>query len=108
MRGSKKRIWISEKYSELEEETKRKAAKWDSTITFIKNETKKESPKSAMYVVELKPVMLAGKNTFLNEYLDFCGLKNIASDSPVNYPVFSREEIVEKKSGLYYLSDRRR
>ena len=80
----------------LEEETKKNAAEWDSTITFIKNETKKDTPETAMYVVELKPVMLAGKNTFLNEYLDFCGLKNIASDSPVNYPVFSREEIIER------------
>ena len=49
-----------------------------------------------MFVVELKPIMIAGKNTFLNEFMQKCGLKNIAEDSPINYPIFSREDILKR------------
>ena len=79
-----------------ENETRKKAAEWDSTINHIRTESAKEPLKTAMYIVDLRPVMLAGKNTFLNQYLELCGLKNIAEDSPLNYPVFSREEILER------------
>ena len=80
----------------IEKETEAIAAEWDSTITFIKNHTKSNQKKSAMYVVELRPIMLAGSNTFLNQYLEFCGLTNISEDSPMNYPVYSREEILKR------------
>lgn len=69
--------------------------KWDSTVIKIKKETNSIN-KKAMYVVEITPIMLAGKNTFLNEYLSFCGLENIANDSKLNYPVFNREEILTR------------
>lgn len=74
---------------------KNKIAGWDSSIASIKTQNKNLN-KSAMYVVELRPLMLVGKNTFINEYLQFCGLKNIADDSPVNYPLFNREEILRR------------
>ena len=80
----------------IQKSAERKIAEWDSTITKIRNVTSKEPKRTAMYCVELQPVMLAGKNTFINEFLEFCGLKNIAEDSRVNYPVFSREEILER------------
>jgi len=73
-----------------------KIAKWDSTISSIKTSAKNYPDKLAMYVIELRPVMIAGKNTFINEFLQMCGLKNIAEDSPMNYPTFSREEILKR------------
>lgn len=94
--GIKKTISDFGKIFGIETITKNKIAEWDSTISFIRNSTKSNSTSTAMYVVELKPVMLAGKNTFLNEFLQFCGLKNIAEDSPINYPLFSREEILKR------------
>ena len=94
--GIKKTISDFGKIFGIESETKNKIAEWDSTISFIRNSTKSDSTRTAMYVVELKPIMLAGKNTFLNEFLQFCGLKNIAEDSPINYPLFSREEILKR------------
>lgn len=70
-------------------------AAWDSTLSSIsKNQFAKN--KTAMFLVELRPVMLAGMNTFINEYLQFCGLKNIASDSKLNYPIFNREEVLKR------------
>lgn len=68
---------------------------WDSTLTSIKT-TQYAKNKSAMFLVELRPVMIAGMNTFINEYLEFCGLKNIASDSKLNYPIFNREEVLKR------------
>jgi iron complex transport system substrate-binding protein len=49
-----------------------------------------------MYIVELSPLMIVGPNTFLNEYLTICGLKNIAEDSPLNYPIYNREEVLKR------------
>ncbi len=80
----------------IEKFTEKKAAEWDSTISSIRQSVKSDFPKTAMYVVELKPLMLAGKNTFLNEFLQICGLKNIANDSPMNYPLYSREEVLKR------------
>jgi iron complex transport system substrate-binding protein len=69
-------------------------AKWDSTLNAIKNSHKVKT-RNAMFIVELRPVMIAGVNTFINEYLLFCGIKNIAESSKLNYPIFSREEILK-------------
>ncbi len=76
-------------------DVKTKIAGWDSSIASIKKQNSNLN-KSAMYIVELRPLMLVGKNTFINEYLQFCGLKNIADDSPVSYPLFNREEILKR------------
>jgi len=73
-----------------------KIAKWDSVVNKIKTLAKNYPEKLAMSVIELHPIMIAGKNTFINEYLQICGLKNIAEDSPMNYPTFSREEILKR------------
>jgi iron complex transport system substrate-binding protein len=72
-----------------------KIAKWDSIVSNIKALSKKYPEKLVMSVVELRPIMIAGKNTFVNEYLQICGLKNIAGNSPMNYPTFSREEVLK-------------
>lgn len=80
----------------LEERTKKIIAEWDSTISEISNESKGYPPKTAMFVIDLKPLIIAGKSTFLNEFLEMCGLKNIAGDSKLNYPMFSREEILRR------------
>jgi len=80
----------------IEETAKAKIATWDSITTKISSESEKFPKKTAMFLIELKPVMLAGKSTFFNEYFQLCGLKNIAEDSPMNYPMFSREEILKR------------
>ncbi|MCL5031016.1 MAG: cobalamin-binding protein [Bacteroidetes bacterium] len=80
----------------VEEKAKRKVAGWDSLVTKLSVESKNYPEASTMFLIDTKPVMLAGKNTFINEYLEICGLKNIAADSPLNYPMFSREEILRR------------
>jgi ABC-type Fe3+-hydroxamate transport system substrate-binding protein len=49
-----------------------------------------------MFLIGLNPIMLAGKNTFINGLMTADGLINIAGDSPLNYPIYSREEILKK------------
>jgi len=73
-----------------------KIIKWDSIVYKLKVDSRSIDPKSAMFLISIKPIMLAGKNTFVNEFLKFCNLKNIASVSDVNYPLFSREEILNQ------------
>lgn len=83
------------KIFQISKKTKTAITAWDSTISSIK-EAKIGKNKTAMFLVELRPVMIAGINTFINEYLQFCNLENIASDSKMNYPIFNREEILKR------------
>jgi iron complex transport system substrate-binding protein len=94
--GIKKTYLDFGKIFQIEEAAKFKIAKWDSIITRTAASSKDFPTKSAMFIVDLKPLMLAGGKTFLNEFMVMCGLKNIAVDSPVNYPMFSREEILKR------------
>lgn len=77
----------------------------DSLIAKISRAAKNYERKSVMYLVELQPLMLAGKNTFINEYLEICGLENIAKDVDINYPIFNREEILKRNPDIIIIPD---
>ncbi len=79
-----------------EQRALQKIKAWDRLIDSVKNEVKNSTTGSVMFLVSVKPIMLAGKNTFIDEILHICGLQNIADSSSLRYPVFSREEIVKK------------
>jgi iron complex transport system substrate-binding protein len=93
--GIKKTYTDIAKIFRLDGEAKKTVAGWDSAVAKISSSVS-FSKKSAMFVVDLKPLMIAGKNTFLNEYMRICGLTNIADDPRLNYPIFSREEILKR------------
>lgn len=95
-RGIKKTYSDLGRIFQMEERADNKIAKWDSAMAKISMSAKNYLQKSAMFVIDLKPLIVAGKNTFLNEFLQMCGLKNIAEESPLNYPMFSREEILKR------------
>ncbi len=78
---------------------------WDARVEKIRKERKSKNKLKAMFVVSLSPLMLAGKNTFVNEYLKFCNLKNVADASPLNYPVFGREEILKDNPDVIILPE---
>lgn len=80
----------------VEEIAKTKISKWDERIQNIEKESSTIESKRGMFLVSLKPVMLAGQNTFVNEFLKTVGIKNIVTDSKANYPIFSREEILQR------------
>lgn len=83
------------KIFKLDELANKTVSGWDSTVLSIKKKTKSFN-KSAMFLVEMRSLILAGKKSFIHEYMEFCGLKNIAGDSPLNYPIFNREEILKR------------
>lgn len=101
--GIKKTYLDIAKIFGVESKANNEITKWDSITNIISRAAKKFDIKSAMFPVELNPIMLAGKNTFINEYLELCGLYNIASDvtslkgiNSQNYPTFNREEILKR------------
>lgn len=94
--GIKKTYSDIGKIFKIGKSTNKKISRWESIVEKIKKESQNHSKKTAMFLIELKPIMLAGKNTFLNEYLKFCGLQNIASDVSLNYPIFNREEVLRR------------
>ncbi len=69
---------------------------WDDRYNRIIDEAKKMPYRKALFLIGLNPVIVAGKNTFINEIVTTVGLENIASDSPLNYPIFSREEVLKR------------
>ncbi|NOX19394.1 MAG: cobalamin-binding protein [Chlorobi bacterium] len=71
-------------------------ALWNERLTNIKQESAARVKRKTLFLISVNPLMSASGKTFINEYLKYCNLKNIAEDSPVNYPVFSREEILRK------------
>lgn len=80
---------------QIKQTASEKVTDWDSLVAKSRK-LKFDIEKTAMLLIETKPIMLVGKNTFLNEYLLFNNLKNIADDSPLNYPMFSREEVLKR------------
>jgi iron complex transport system substrate-binding protein len=94
--GIKKTYSDFGKIFRIEAETKLITTQWDSVISKIVSASKNFPLKLAMFVVDLKPLILAGKTTFINEFLTINGLKNITDDTNVNYPIFSREEILKR------------
>lgn len=69
---------------------------WDKDIKrIIKDVPEGEDQPVVMFMAAANPIMLAGVNTFVNEYLKLLNLRNIAEGVDLNYPVFSREKIME-------------
>ena len=78
------------------ESARRIISSWDLKVDSVKKDNEEHDNYSVMIIVDLNPLFVAGENTFLNEYLQYTNLTNFASDSPLNYPVYSREEILKR------------
>jgi len=62
--------------------------------------------RSALLIVSLHPLIVAGSGTFLAEILALAGGRNLAASSPSAYPQFSREAVVDgDPEVLFVLSD---
>ncbi len=94
--GIKKTVRDISKIFRIENIANNKIKLWDEVIEKVKSEALHQKKHNGMFLVSLKPVMLAGGNTFVNEFLKIVGIENIASDSKVSYPLFSREEILTR------------
>jgi iron complex transport system substrate-binding protein len=94
--GIKKTFSDIGKIFNLENRTKKIISDWDLRYNKIINDAKSYPQKTTMFLIGLNPIILAGKNTFINELITSAGLINICADSPYNYPIFNREEIIKR------------
>ena len=46
-----------------------------------------------LFVVSFHPLIVVGRNTFLNQLLEAAGAQNLAASIPATYPTYSREEL---------------
>ncbi len=102
--GIKKTLLSIAKIFRKEDKARQIVARWDSTINKISLTSHKQKKLKAMFLVSVKPLMLAGKNTFINSFLNICNMENIAQSSPSNYPIFSREKILQENPDVILLA----
>lgn len=98
--GIKKTYLDMGKIFDKQEFVENEIAKWDSTFNYIEKVAVSNTPQTVMILVELNPIMVAGKNTFINTYIETCNMKNFAEDLVLNYPIFSREVVIERNPDI--------
>lgn len=94
--GIKKTLIDMGKIFDVENKALNIAHDWDIRIEKVKKNHDFIVLKSALFLVSTKPIFSVGKNTFVNEILEFAGLENIVGETKVNYPMYSREDILLK------------
>lgn len=83
--------------------------KADSLVNSIEESLIEESSKNferqkVIFVVSFSPLIVAGKNTFINEILEVVNLENIAPKSSISaYPMISREEVLNQNPDVIIL-----
>lgn len=92
--GIKKTYLDIAKIFGIKEKADLRIEEWNATISEVREVTDTLNKPTMYCAVELKPFIVAGKNTFINEIIEICGGKNLAAYLTQNYPVLSREEIL--------------
>jgi len=104
--GIKKIFSDLAKIFHVEKKAKNVIAKWDETINSIRDSVKNKPKKTGMFLISVNPLMAAGPNTFINQYLKICGLKNIVSTTISNYPIVNREDVLQQNPDFIIISKR--
>ncbi len=55
-----------------------------------------QSPPRVLYVLQLSPLITAGKNTFINDLINIAGGQSISGTETTDYPQFSRETAIAR------------
>jgi iron complex transport system substrate-binding protein len=53
-----------------------------------------KTPKSALFIIQPEPIVVAGPGTLIHEAFGILGIRNVAADGKDKYPKFSLEEII--------------
>ncbi len=53
-------------------------------------------PKSALFIIQPEPIVVAGPGTLIHEAFGILGIRNVAADGKDKYPKFSLEEIISR------------
>ena len=54
------------------------------------------STKSALFIIQPEPIVVAGPGTLIHEAFGILGIRNVAADGKDKYPKFSLEEIIRR------------
>lgn len=100
--GVKKTLSGIGKIFNIEDRVVEIISRWDVRINRVVKLAESKPSQTAMFLVSVKPIMLAGPNTFINEFLEKCNLKNIALGESANYPFYSREEVLKKNPDIIF------
>lgn len=76
----------------------------DSVLRSPDKEPQTTNLKKTAYFIWRKPYMVAGHNTFINEMLKLCGLKNVFTEKESRYPEVGTDEIIKAKPEVILLS----
>ena len=83
--------------------TEAKLRRMDKTLDSLKSASTNLEKFKSLFLISVKPLMAAGKNTFVNEYLQFFGLKNIAANASQSYPVIGSEFLIKSNPDMIVL-----
>jgi iron complex transport system substrate-binding protein len=65
----------------------------------------KDSPRPLVFLqVNAKPLMTAGGNTFHHQVIELAGGKNLAGSSPIRYPQYSIEDVIQRGPDVILIS----
>ncbi|MFZ3072861.1 MAG: cobalamin-binding protein [Thermodesulfobacteriota bacterium] len=85
---------------EANDKAEKLAVKIEASVIALK---KPFSRKTALFIVWPEPLVVAGKETAINEAMEILGLKNAAFDSFGPYPKFSIEEALRRSPDVIFL-----
>ncbi len=103
--GIKKTFLDIAKIFNVENTALKQIGGWDKKINSVQTAIGKSPRKTAMFLISVNPLMAAGPNTFVNQFLVICGLKNILSNTISNYPIINREEVLKKNPDYIIVSN---
>jgi iron complex transport system substrate-binding protein len=101
--GIKKTMLDMGKIFRVSEKAEAIVNNWNERIDSVKKTHEQIVAGSVMFLISTNPIYSVGKNTFVHQILTLAGLKNITSDTDVNYPLLNREEILARNPNYILL-----
>jgi iron complex transport system substrate-binding protein len=94
--GIKKTTRDLAKIFDVENSAESKIDVWQKKIDAVNEKCKGNPPRKAMFLISLNPIILAGKKTFVNGFMQVNNIENITGDMKINYPFFNREDVLKR------------
>ncbi len=72
------------------------AAEMQTRITAVQRQATTNSAPRVLYILQLSPLITAGKDTFINDLINQAGGHSISGEETTDYPQFSREAVIAR------------
>ncbi|MBO0863065.1 MAG: cobalamin-binding protein [Chloracidobacterium sp.] len=72
------------------------AGEMESRIAAVERRVNELPKPRVLYVLQIGPLITAGRNTFINDLINIAGGKSISGEETADYPQFSRETVVAR------------